>query len=127
MKTKFFKRSNFQKNILTKLVFSVYLFLSCNLLANTVDSTFKTDSLLPATLKIEILNFLNENCSAGIQPFGLRELETISFSANSFETQFLSIYSVDGYHPTRQIIKVRSKLQSNEQILVSLDQNANCN
>ncbi len=97
---------------------AIIIFFSNFASANTVDSIFNVNSQLPGPLKLLILEHLEKNCSEGIQAFGLRELSTTSeskltnntiYSNTIYITQLISIYYADGYHPSKQEIKIQSE------------------
>lgn len=84
--------------------------------ANTIQSTFKADTILPAGLQTEILNALNLNCPQGIVGYGLREVQTEVVRADHstglytiiYKTVISSLYYPD-YHPTTTQITVYSQ------------------
>lgn len=67
--------------------------------ANTVETVFKNDTLLPPELKARVLAAVEEQCAHVLTAYGLRELHTDA-TPTSFVTTFQSHhYDSDGYHP----------------------------
>ena len=91
--------------------------------ANTTDSVFKADSLLPVPLQEKIIYELKMKCPQSISAYGLKEVQTKmtvvdkeerdAESATQFETSFTSRYFPDGMHPSYQEIKVLSSTYNN--------------
>ena len=98
------------KSVLIGLMLTIGL----SALANTTESVYKKDSVLPTELKEQIIQFISEKCPQDISAYGLSEVQTeITFqsdpdveSQTGYETIFTSRYYFDGMHPSTQEIKV---------------------
>ena len=100
------------KSVLIGLMLTIGL----STFANTPESVYKKDSVLPTELKTVIIQYLNKNCPVAISAYGLKEVDTqIVYqsepdveSVTDYETILTSRYYVDGMHPGHQEIKVTS-------------------
>ena len=82
--------------------------------ANTTDSVFGNNSVLPKQLQTQMLDLLTEKCSMVVESYGLRETETIIISEElgaesetQYETVLRSRYHYD-FHPRTEQIKMLS-------------------
>ncbi len=84
--------------------------------ANTTESVYKKDSVLPTELKAQIIQYITEKCPQDISAYGLKEVDTQVVNQSeldvevetSYETILTSRYYFDGMHPITQEIKVIS-------------------
>ncbi len=84
--------------------------------ANTVESVYKIDSMLPSQLKQLIITEVTRKCPDSITPYGLNEMQTVvqsgSFEGEAYSfytTQFDSRYYFDGMHPSHTVLTVYSE------------------
>jgi hypothetical protein len=92
--------------------------------ANTVESVFLTDSLLPEPLKIKILKAIKTKCKKGVTDNGLQEIATVIVNGDNdrdinerrFRTELSSRSYFDDLHAYRQVLVV----ESTEQLLTAI-------
>ncbi len=84
--------------------------------ANTLESVYQKNSILPVGLQKEILIGLSEKCPQGISNFGLKEIRTTAQKSQMngqdvifYTTAFESRYYFDGMHPSTTNIEVQSR------------------
>lgn len=98
------------KSVLIGLMLTIGL----STFANTTESVYKKDSVLPSELKEKVIQFITEKCAQDISAYGLNEVETVVTSQSdpdvesqtNYETIFTSRYYFDGVHPSTQQIKI---------------------
>ncbi len=91
-----------------KIIFAGVLLLSGTAFGNSTESVYKSDTILPPALKVQILKVLKAQCAAGIMDWGLSERSSSLVSTGHYITEFKSQYYYDGYHPSVQTIVVES-------------------
>ena len=100
------------KSVLIGLMLTIGLSAS----ANTTESVYKKDSILPAALKEQIIQYISKQCPQDISAYGLNEIQTVVTyqsepdveSRTEFETVLTSRYYFDGMHPVTQEIRVNT-------------------
>jgi hypothetical protein len=88
------------------------IFISVSAFSNTIETVFKTNTIIPRQAQTKILDALAANCPFGISAWGLSEINSTlveqendsGSQLNIFETSMNSRYSYDGMHPSRQTI-----------------------
>ncbi len=98
------------------LLIGLILITGLSVFANTTESVYKNDSILPTELKEQIIQFISEKCPQDISAYGLSEVSTQVVNQSEldveietiYETIFTSRYYFDGMHPSTQEIKVTS-------------------
>ena len=102
---------------MSKVFIMISMIVSFHLaaLANTVESAYLQNSILPQELKGMILDALQAKCPEAISPYGLSEVETVVRSGDFqgkpyrfYTTNFRSRYYSDGMHPATLNITVYS-------------------
>lgn len=97
------------------LLIALAQFTALTAKANTPESVYKKDTVLPLILQQEILKIVSANCTQGISQNGLTEQQTTA-EANMkqgadmiiYSTIFDSRYLFDGTHPIHSQIEVQS-------------------
>jgi hypothetical protein len=109
-----------------KSFFSILaLVMAVSAQANTVQTVYRPDTILPAQLRIDILKYVESHCGDYVTPYGLNELETKvtqsndvpGYSETRYVTKFSSMnYALDPYHPDWADIMVYSSVIIEDQV-----------
>ena len=99
-----------------KMIVFFALLFTCQVHANTVDSVYKKNTLLPFELQQRILSAVVEKCANVIIPNGIEELSTKVREEQIdqgmldlyYSTEFASRYYLDDQHPIHAYITVES-------------------
>lgn len=100
---------------------SLVLTIGLSAFANTTESVYNKDSILPTELKEQIIQYISKQCPQDISTYGLSEIQTVVTNeseldvevSTEYETVFSSRYYFDGMHPSHQQIKVLSSKSRN--------------
>lgn len=103
-----------------KLLSAILIFSGLVASANTVETTYLKNSVLPSKLQQMIIDAVQTKCGNATSQYGLREINT-DFTVGDFNgepytfftTEFDSRYYSDGMHPTYTRITVYSELRGN--------------
>ncbi len=101
---------------MNSVLIGLMLTIGLSTFANTTESVYEKDSVLPTELKAEIIQYISEKCPQDISAYGLKEVDTQVVNQSEldvevlteYETVFTSRYYFDGMHPSTQEIKVVS-------------------